>query len=102
SVALDQQLGQRNHLPIPLILLAQIHQCQDQLEESERYYLEACAIAEEIGEPQQLFPCYDGLATLYLARGDTAQAEASLAKGQEVCQQTGYAQEVFIMLPCLC
>jgi adenylate cyclase len=102
SIALDQQLGQRNHLPIPLILLAQIHQCQDQLAESERYYLEACAIAEEIGEPQLLFPCYDGLATLYLAMGQTAKAEAYLAKGQEVCQKTGYTPDALIMLPFLC
>jgi tetratricopeptide (TPR) repeat protein len=102
SVALDQQLGQRNHLPIPLILLAQIYQCQDQLEESERYYLEACTIAEEIGEPQQLFPCYDGLATLYLARGDTVKAEAYLAKGLEICQKTGYSPDTLIMLPFLC
>jgi predicted ATPase/class 3 adenylate cyclase len=102
SIALDQQLGQRSHLPIPLILLAQIYQCQDQLEESERYYLEACAIAEEIGEPQLLFPCYDGLATLYLAMGDSAKAEEYLAKGQEVCQKAGYTADSLIMLPFLC
>src|SRR5712692_2204198 len=102
SIALDQQLGQRNHLPIPLILLAQIYQCQDQLEESQRYYSEACAIAEEIGEPQLLFPCYDGLATLYLALGDTAKTEEYLAKGQEVCQKTGYTPDALVMLPFLC
>ena len=84
------------------ILLAQIYQCQDQLEESERYYLEACAIAEEIGEPQQLFPCYGGLATLYPARGDTVKAEAYLAKGLEICQKTGYSPDTLIMLPFLC
>jgi adenylate cyclase len=102
SIALDQQLGQRSHLPIPLILLAQIYQCQDQLEESKQYYTEACAIAEETGEPQLLFPCYDGLATLYLALGDTAQAEAYLAKGQEVCRRAGYTADALIMLPFLC
>jgi predicted ATPase/class 3 adenylate cyclase len=102
SVALDQQLGQRNHLPIPLILLAQIYQCQDQLEESKRYYVEACTIAEEIGEPQLLFPCYDGLATLYLALGDTAKTEEYLAKGREICQKTGYTPDALIMLPFLC
>jgi predicted ATPase/class 3 adenylate cyclase len=102
SVALDQQLGQRNHLPIPLILLAQIYQCQDQLDESERYYAEACAIAEETGEPQQLFPCYDGLATLSLARGNTAKAEEYLAKSLEICQKTGYSPDTLIMLPFLC
>jgi adenylate cyclase len=102
SIALDQQLGQRNHLPIPLILLAQIHQCQEQLEESERYYLEACAIAEETGEPQHLFPCYDGLATLHLARGDTVKAEEYLAKSLEICQKTVYSPDTLIMLPFLC
>ena len=102
SIALDHQLGQRNHLPIPLILLAQIHQCQEQLEESEQYYLEACAIAEETGEPQHLFPCYDGLATLHLARGDTVKAEEYLAKSLEICQKSGYSPDTLIMLPFLC
>jgi len=102
SIALDQQLGQRNHLPIPLILLAQIHQCQEQLEESERYYLEACAIAEESGEPQLLFPCYDGLATLYLSLGETAKAEAYLAQGRAICEKTGYTPDALIMVPFLC
>jgi adenylate cyclase len=102
SISLDQQLGQRNHLPVPLILLAQIYQCQDQLEESKRYYVEACTIAEELGEPQLLFPCYDGLATLYLALGDIAKTEEYLAKSQEVCQRTGYTPDALIMLPFLC
>lgn len=102
SIALDQQLGQRNHLPIPLILLAQIHQCQEQLDESEQYYLEASAIAEETGEPQHLFPCYDGLATLYLTRGDMVKAEEYLAKSLEICQKTGYSPDTLIMLPFLC
>jgi adenylate cyclase len=102
SLTLDQQLGQRNHLPIPLILLAQIHQCQEQLEESEYYYREASVIAEETGEPQHLFPCYDGLATLFLARGDTVKAEEYLAKSLEICQRTGYSPDTLIMLPFLC
>ncbi|MGH8008747.1 MAG: tetratricopeptide repeat protein, partial [Candidatus Binatia bacterium] len=102
SIALDQQLGQRNHLPIPLILLAQIYQCQDQLEESQRYYVEACTIAEESGEPQFLFPCYDGLATLYLAMKDIAKAEEYLVKSREICQKTGYTADALIMLPFLC
>jgi len=102
SIALDQQLGQRNHLPIPLILLAQIYQCQDQLEESKRYYLEACTIAEESGEPQLLFPCYDGLATLYLALKNISKAEEYLVKSQEICQKTGYTADALIMLPFLC
>ncbi len=102
SIALDRQLGQRNHLPIPLILLAQIHQCQDQLEESEHYYREACIIAEETGEPQHLFPCYDGLATLFLAHGDTVKAEEYLERSLEICRKTGYSPDTLIMLPFLC
>ncbi|MFQ5520439.1 MAG: tetratricopeptide repeat protein [Candidatus Methylomirabilia bacterium] len=102
SIALDQQLGQRNHLPVPLLLLAQMYQCQNELEESEEYYLEAVGIAEEIGEPQLLFPSYDGLGTLYLSTGQTDKAEAYLAKGQEVCQKTGYTADALIMLPFLC
>ena len=31
-------------------------------------------------EPQLLFPCYDGLATLYLAMGDTAKTEESVGQ----------------------
>jgi hypothetical protein len=58
--------------------------------------------AEEIGEPQLLFPCYDGLATLYLALGDTAKTEEYLAKGQAICQKTGYTADALIMLPFLC
>ena len=102
SIALDHQLGQRNHLPIPLLLMAQIFQCQNQLEDSERYYLEAVSIAEEIGEPQLLFPCYDGLGTLYLSTGETSKAESYLAKGQEICEKTGYTPDALIMLPFLC
>jgi hypothetical protein len=34
-----------------------------------RYYREALVVASEIGEAQLLFPCYDGLAVLYLDRG---------------------------------
>ena len=67
---LDRELGQLDHLAVPLIVMAQIHQCQGELQQAHDAYHEALALAEKAGEPQLLFPCYDGLATIYLDRGD--------------------------------
>jgi len=44
-------------------------------------YREALALAEEAGDPQLLFPCYDGLATLFLDIGDDAREEEYMARG---------------------
>src|SRR5207253_752924 len=84
AVELDQRLGQRNHLPIPLIILAQIHQCRGDGDRSAHYYREALAVAREVGEPQLLFPCYEGLATLAIERGDDAGAEEWLSQSRRV------------------
>jgi tetratricopeptide (TPR) repeat protein len=65
-------------------------------------YEEALALAEQVGEPQLLFPCYDGLATLYLDTGNAAEAEAYLAKAQEVCARAGVEPEALMVLPFLC
>ena len=65
-------------------------------------YEEALALAEQVGEPQLLFPCYDGLATLYLDPGDQAQAEAYLAKAQAVCERAGLEPDALMVLPFLC
>jgi hypothetical protein len=35
AVELDEHLGQQNHLPVPLIILAQIHQCRGDHERGE-------------------------------------------------------------------
>ena len=59
-------------------------------------------MAEEIGEPQLLFPCYDGLATLYLEAGDFEQAEAYMQKGEQVCAEAGLDVDSLIVLPFLC
>ena len=56
-------------------MLAQIHQCHDAPDLALRYYNEALEVARETGEPQLLFPCYDGLATLCLDRDDMEEAE---------------------------
>jgi len=102
AVEVDRRLGQRSHLPVPLIILAQIHQCRGEPEQSERYYREALEVASAVGEPQLLFPCYDGLATLAIEAGDEATAEQWLAKSREVQQATGWTSETFLVLPFLC
>ena len=50
---------------------------------------EAMALAEETGEPQLLFPCYDGLATLYLDLDEPEQAEHYMRKAKETCERAG-------------
>jgi adenylate cyclase len=102
AVEVDRRLGQRGHLPVPLIILAQIHQCRGDHEQSARYYREALEVASAVGEPQLLFPCYDGLATLAIEEGNDAEAEAWLTKSRDVQQATGWTSETFLVLPFLC
>jgi len=102
AVELDRRLGQKNHLPIPLIILGQIHQCRGDYAESGECYRQALAIAEEIGEPQLLFPCYDGLATLAIERGDEEEAERWLDQSGRVQAATGWSRDTFFVLPFLC
>ena len=66
AIEIDRALDQREHLPVPLIVLGQIYQCHGEPELAVGLYNEALEVARETGEPQQLFPCYDGLATLNL------------------------------------
>jgi adenylate cyclase len=102
AVEVDRRLGQLSHLPVPLIILAQIHQCRGDHEQSERYYREALEVASAVGEPQLLFPCYDGLATLAIEAGDETEAERWLAKSRDVQQATGWTSDTFLVLPFLC
>lgn len=103
SVDLDRRLGQMDHLAIPLILLGQIYQCHggnSQL--ALQCYSEALGLAEEVGEPQLLFPCYDGLGTLYLEMGDEIRAEQYMLKAQQVCERAGLDPDSLVVLPFLC
>ena len=86
---------------MPLIVLGQIHQCHGQPGLAARCYNEALEVAREMGEPQLLFPCYDGLATLNLDRGDMPEAERYFALAQDVCSQHGLDPESLIVLPFL-
>lgn len=102
AATLDRRLGLLDHLAVPLIVLGQIHQCHGDHERAYASYEEALQLAEQIGEPQLLFPCYDGLATLHLDAGRPAQAEAFLAKAQAVCERAGVEPDALMVLPFLC
>ncbi|WP_274627088.1 adenylate/guanylate cyclase domain-containing protein [Arvimicrobium flavum] len=101
AIEIDRALDQREHLAVPLIVLGQIHQCKLEPGLAERCYREALAVAEETGDPQQLFPCYDGLATLGLDRDDYAEAERYFSKAQELCSKHGLDTSTLVVLPFL-
>ena len=102
AIDLDRRLGQVDHLAIPLIVLGQIYQCHGgNSARALECYREAQTLAEAAGEPQLLFPCYDGLATLYLEMGDEAQAERFMQKAQAVCERTGVSPDSLVILPFL-
>jgi adenylate cyclase len=98
---LDRRLGLLDHLAVPLIVLGQIHQCHGDHAAAFAAYEEALALAERLGDPQLLFPCYDGLATLHLDAGNTAMAEVYLVKAQEVCERAGLEPDALLILPFL-
>jgi adenylate cyclase len=102
AIDLDRKLGLLDHLAVPLIVLGQIHQCHGDRALAFASYEEALGLAERAGEPQLLFPCYDGLATLYLDAGNQAQAELYLTKSQEVCERAGVEPDALMLLPFLC
>ncbi|WP_404295514.1 ATP-binding protein (plasmid) [Microvirga sp. RSM25] len=101
AINLDRRLGLLDHLAVPLIVLGQIHQCHGDHVSALAAYKEALSLAERIGDPQLLVPCYDGLATLNLDAGNTAMAEVYLAKSQEVCERAGLEPDALLILPFL-
>jgi predicted ATPase/class 3 adenylate cyclase len=101
AIELDRALDLREHLSVPLIVLGQIYQCHGEPGLAARCYNEAIAVAGETGEPQQLFPCYDGLATLNLDRGDLPEAERYFALAHDVCARHGLDPQGLIVLPFL-
>ena len=84
-----------------LVVLGQIHQCHEQYDDALGYYSEAMALAEETGELQLLFPCYDGLATLYLDLDQPEQAERYMRKAKEICERAGIDPDSLMVLPYL-
>lgn len=65
-------------------------------------YEQALGLAEQVGGPQLLFPCYDGLATLYLDAGNQALAEKFVAKAQEVCERARVEPDALMVPRFLC
>jgi adenylate cyclase len=102
AAELDRELGQLDHLAVPLVVIAQIHQCRGELHKAESVYREALALAEKIGEPQLILPCYDGLATIYLDRGDRVRAEELMERARRLCEQNGLDPDTLLLLPFLC
>jgi adenylate cyclase len=102
AIDLDRRLGLLDHLAVPLIVLGQIHQCHGNHALARASYEEALILAEQSGDPQLLFPCYDGLATLNLDVGNVQFAEGYLAKSQAVCERAGLDPDAFLVLPFLC
>jgi adenylate cyclase len=101
AIDLDRRLGQLDHLAVPLIVLGQIYQCHGDPTRAVAHYREALALAEEADEPQLLFPCYDGLATVHLDLGDEGRAEEFMQKAQAVCQRAGLEPDALVVLPFL-
>jgi predicted ATPase/class 3 adenylate cyclase len=101
AIEIDRALDQREHLPVPLIVLGQIHQCHGRPELAAGLFDEALDVAGETGEPQLLFPCYDGLATLNLDLDNLAEAERYFALAQDICAQHGLDPEALVVLPFL-
>jgi adenylate cyclase len=102
AIDLDRQLGQIDHLAVPLIVLAQIHQCHGDPRAALGYFEEARQLAVRMGEPQLLFPVYDGLGTLYLDLGDADKAEDYLRQADQVCASAGVDRDSLVVLPFLC
>ncbi|MBP2445808.1 putative ATPase/class 3 adenylate cyclase [Rhizobium leguminosarum] len=101
AVEIDRALDQRDHLSVPLIVLGQIHQCHGEPKLARKYYEEALEVAKEIDEPQLLFPCYDGLATLSLEHDDMDEAERYFTLAQDVCIRHNLDPGTLVVLPFL-
>ncbi|MDI7861855.1 tetratricopeptide repeat protein [Rhizobiaceae bacterium n13] len=101
AIEIDRALDQRDHLSVPLIVLGQIHQCHGRPDLARKLYNEALEVARETGEPQLLFPCYDGLATLHLDLDDIPEAERYFTLAQDVCVRHGLDPEALVVLPFL-
>jgi adenylate cyclase len=102
AIDLDRQLGLLDHLAVPLIVLGQIHQCHGDTDVALRYYEEALALAEEMAEPQLIFPCLEGMATVFLEQGDDARAESYFIRADDVCSKAGVDRDSLVVLPFLC
>lgn len=102
AIQIDRSTGQLDHLAVSLVVLAQIYQCHGEAARALRHYREALALAEKSAEPQLLFPCYEGLATLYLDVDDGVQAERYMELARDTCERAGLDPDALVVLPFLC
>ena len=77
------------------------HQCHGRPDLAFRFYNDALEVARETGEPQLLFPCYDGLATLHLDRDEMSEAERYFGLAQDLCARHGLDPGSLVALPFL-
>jgi adenylate cyclase len=101
AIRIDRSTGQLDHLAVSLVVLAQIYHCHGQPARALRHYSEALELAEKSGEPQLLFPCYDGLATLYLDTDDGELAQRYMERARDTCDRAGLDPDALIVLPYL-
>jgi adenylate cyclase len=101
AIDLDRELGLVDHLPVSLVVLGQVYQCHGQPQTAIDLYSEALKLAKDLDEPQILFPCYDGLATVYLDMDDVERAEHYMEQSRAVCARAGLNREALLMLPFL-
>ncbi|SOC40416.1 adenylate cyclase [Rhizobium subbaraonis] len=101
AIAIDRALGQRDHLPVPLLVLGQIRQCHGAIDAARENFLEALDLVRDSAEAQLLFPCYDGLATLCLELNELEKAEEYFELAQQVCARHGLDPDALIVLPFL-
>jgi adenylate cyclase len=101
AIEIDRRAGQLDHLAVSLVVLGQIYQCHGEPKRALGHYREALALAETTAEPQLLFPCYDGLATLYLDLDDYAEAERYMQLAREICERAGIDPDALVVLPFL-
>ena len=85
----------------PRVVLGQIHQCHSQPALALGFYDEALEVARETSEPQLLFSCYDGLATVNLDLDNLGEAERYFSLAQDVCARHGLNPEALVVLPFL-
>jgi tetratricopeptide (TPR) repeat protein len=102
AIDLDRELGLVDHLPVSLVVLGKIYQCHGQPQMAITLYTEALELAVDLDEPQILFPCYDGLATVHLDIDDIDTAERYMDLAQIVCERAGLDPESLVVLPFLC
>ena len=89
AIDLARRLGQLDHLAVPLIVLGQISQCHGDPTRAIAHDQEALALAEEADEPQLVFPCYDGLATVHLDRATRPGRKSSCRRPRQCASEPG-------------